>query len=108
MRIARRLVKTSRRALEMLADRVAANRVRIIQGDFFAASWSDYEIIFYFDQSSHEQERLRRKIVREMAPGARLIVSHQQASFPGLAVESVFPFVKVYCRPSAEGSCGRR
>ncbi len=102
------LVEVSLRALDALADRVDAKRVKIQQRDFFEVSWSDYELIFYFDQSSVEQERVREKLRRELAPAARLIVSHEQAPFRGLAVEARFPYVKVYCRPSAGGACSGR
>jgi SAM-dependent methyltransferase len=102
------LVEVSRRALDALVEFVDPRRVRFIQRDFFEVSWSRYELIFYFDQSSHEQDRVREKLRRELAPGGRLIVSHEQQPFPGLLVETAFPNLKVYCRPAAGAGCAGR
>ena len=62
-------------------------------------------MIFYFDQSSFAQDRVREKLRQELDPGAVLLVGHEQAPFPGLLVETAFPNrealhpeVKVYRR----------
>jgi len=94
------LVAVSRRALAALGDLVDAERVHLVQGDFFASSWADYDVVFYFDQSSFEQDRLREKVRRELAPGARLIVYHEQAPFPGLEREASLPPLEIYRRPA--------
>ena len=99
------LVEVSLRALEALEDVVDSQRVRIVQGDFFKSSWSDYDVIYYFDQGSFAQDRVREKLRRELDPGAVLLVGHEQAPFPGFELETAFPNlgatypdVKVYRR----------
>ena len=99
------LVALSRRALAALADVVDARLVELVQGDFFASSWSGYDVVFYFDQSSFAQDRVREKLARELDPGAVLLVGHEQAPFPGLELVAAFPDpraahpeVKVYRR----------
>ena len=105
-----KLVELSLRALAALEDVVDAEGVEIVRGDFFESPWSGYDIIFYFDQSSFAQERVREKLRRELDPGAVLLVGHEQAPFPGLVLETAFPDtarshpdVKVYRRPEAQG-----
>ena len=102
-----KLVQLSRRALAALAEVVDPAGVHLVQGDFFDSSWSPYDVVFYFDQSSFAQDRVRAKLRRELAPGAVLLVGHEQAPFPGLELETVFPaprsrypVVKVYRRPA--------
>ena len=103
-----KLAALSRRALAALADIVDRDGVEIVQGDFFDSSWSGYDVVFYFDQSSFAQDRVRAKLRRELDPGAVLLVGHEQAPFPGLVLEAAFPSleaphpeVKVYRRPPA-------
>lgn len=98
------LVEVSERALAALADVVDGDRVTIVQGDFFEVSWSDYDVIFYFDLSSFLQEGVRDKLRAELAPDAVLLVGHEQAPFPGLELvgrypDSRHPIVKVYRQP---------
>jgi SAM-dependent methyltransferase len=98
------LVEVSERALAALEDVVDGDRVEIVQGDFFEVSWSDYDVIFYFDLSSFLQERVREKLRAELAPDAALLVGHEQAPFPGLELtgkypDSRHPIVKVYRQP---------
>ncbi len=99
----KQLVKVSRRARKALRDLVESDRARIIQGDFFESSWSGYDVIFFFDLSSFEPERVREKLRLEMDPGARLIVGFEQAPFPGLEVleqdRATHPTIKVYRQP---------
>ncbi len=90
----KRMVKISRRAQKALKDLVDPGRVRVVRGDFFASSWSGYDVIYYFDLSSFEQERVRQKLKRELDPGARLIVGYEQAPFPGLELEARIPEVE--------------
>lgn len=109
------LVEVSRKAREALADLVDPERARIVHGDFFAEPWSGYDVIYYFDQGSFAQDRVREKLRRELDPGAVLLVGHEQAPFPGLEVETVFPDtevtfpdVKVYRRGAAPPPGGSR
>lgn len=76
-----------------------AERVHLIQGDFFASRWSGFDVIFFFGYGTFERERLGRKLVEEMDPGARLISAHEDQPFEGLVVEATFPEMKVYRRP---------
>ncbi len=94
-----RLVKVTRTAQESLGRLVDARRLHVVQGDFFELPWSGYDVVFYFDQSSFEQDRLREKIRTELDSDSRLIVAHEQAPFPGLEVEARFTDIKVYRRP---------
>ncbi len=79
----KQMVKISRRAGKALRDLLEPKRWRIKKGDFFKSSWSGYDVIFFFDLSSFEPERVRQKLRREMDPGAVLIVGYEQAPFPG-------------------------
>ena len=101
----KKMVKISRRAARALRDLVDRDRVEIVRGDFFASAWSGYDVIFYFDLSSFEPERVREKLRREMDPGAYLIIGFEQAPFPGLDVveqdRASHPSIKVYRQPSA-------
>ena len=100
----RQMVKISRRAGKALKDLLDRDRLEIKKGDFFESSWSGYDVIFFFDQSSFEPERVRAKLKREMDPGARLIVGFEQAPFPGLEVleqdRARHPTIKVYRQPA--------
>lgn len=102
------LVRVSLDAQEALADLVDAERIEILQGDFFDIPWSDYDVIFYFDESSMEHERLRAKMKRELAPGARLIVGHEIHPFPGYDLEAELENMKVYRQPVSPGPGERR
>jgi hypothetical protein len=93
------LVKTSQHALRALSDVVNNQRVHIIKRDFFKESWSGYDVVYYFDIGSFHHGRLREKIAKELDPGARLLVAHQQAPFPGLALETTFESIHVYRQP---------
>ena len=53
-------------------------------------------MVFYFDQGSFEQHRLRKKIFSELDPGTRLIVGHQRVPFPGLELETTFKVLHIY------------
>ena len=86
----------SQRAREALGQRLARGEVELIQDDFFNHSWSGYDVIFYFDQGSFDQHRLRKKIFSELDPGARLIVGHQRVPFPGLELETTFKVLHIY------------
>lgn len=106
------MVRVSRKAKKALRDLIDPGRVKIRRGDFFESSWSGYGVIYYFDLSSFEQERVRQKLAREMDPGAVLLVGHEQAPFPGLELETAYPSlesrhpeVKVY-RQAAEAAHG--
>ena len=95
------MVAVSRKAMEALGETVDTERIHFIEGDFFKQPWSGYDVIFYFDLSSFEHHELRQKIARELDPGARLLVGHQQATFPGLALENRFKSVHVYRQPQS-------
>ena len=100
------MVEVSLRARDALEGLVDPDRVRVIQGDFFESSWSGYDVVYYFDLSSFEGDRLRQKIARELDPGAVLLVGHEQKPFPGLELEASFPDwrrlpdVKAYRQPA--------
>ena len=100
----KKMVKVSRRAGKALKDLLDRDRLEIIKGDFFDSTWSGYDVIFFFDLSSFEPERVREKLRREMDPGARLIVGFEQAPFPGLEVleqdKEHHPTIKVYRQPT--------
>lgn len=111
-----RMVAISRNALEALADAVDRERAHILQGDFFETSWAAYDLIYYFDLSSFEQERVRAKLAREVDPEARLIIGHEQKPFPGFELEAAFgghprrPAMRIYRRipqPSDDGPAMR-
>ncbi len=80
----KQLVKISRQAGKALRDLIEPKRWKIKKGDFFKSPWSGYDVIFFFDLSSFEPERVRQKLRREMDPGAILIVGFEQSPFPGL------------------------
>jgi len=79
-----------------------AERVHLIQGDFFASRWSGYDVIFFFGYGTFERERLGRKLLDEMDDGAVLISAHEDQPFEGLVVEATYPEVKVYRRNRTE------
>lgn len=90
----------SERARDALGDVLKEDvSINLIQDDFFNHSWSGYDVIFYFDLGSFEQNRLRKKIFSELDPGARLIVGHQRVRFPGLDLETTFDSLHVYRQP---------
>lgn len=91
--------KTSERALVALGDAIDAEKVDLIAGDFFEHRWSGYDVIFYFDLGTFEQNALRKKIALELDPGALLFVGHQRAPFPGLDLVTTFESIHVYQRP---------
>ncbi len=95
----KQMFQTSRRALQALEDLLERDRVHLKRGDFFKSSWSGYDVIFYFDLTSFEQNRLRKKIAAELDPGARLLVGHQRSAFPGLQLETTFESIHVYRQP---------
>lgn len=94
------LVAVSRAAQEALGDLVEPARIEFLQGDFFAYSWAEYDVIFYFDDGSFEHDRLRRKLDQELAPEARLIVGHEVVPFEGFEIEAEYKTVKVFRRPA--------
>jgi len=100
----RKLVKVSRRAGRALAHLIDRKRLRIVRDDFFNHSWSGYGVIFFFDLSSFEPERVREKLRQEMDAGAILIVGFEQSPFPGLEVveqdRPTHPTIKVYRQPA--------
>ncbi|MEM7351011.1 MAG: class I SAM-dependent methyltransferase [Acidobacteriota bacterium] len=100
----KQMVKISRRAGKALRDLIEPRRARIVRGDFFASPWSGYDVIFFFDLSSFEPERVRQKVQAEMDPGAVLIVGFEQSPFPGLEVveqdRPSHPTIKVYRQPA--------
>jgi hypothetical protein len=99
----KQLVRISRRAGKSLKGLVDPKRLKIVKGDFFASPWSGYDVIFFFDSSSFEPERVRRKLEREMDPGAVLVVGFEQAPFPGLELvernRPHHPKITVYRQP---------
>ncbi len=103
----KKMVKISRRARKALKDLADRDRLEIVRDDFFAHRWSGYDVVFYFDQSSFAQDRVRQKLRRELDPGAILLIGHEQAPFPGFELVTSFPEgrrthpdVKVYRRSS--------
>lgn len=95
------IAETSRRARDALAEILDLGRVSIVEGDFFIQSWSGYDVIFYFDTSSLEHQRLRQKLRDELDPRARLIVGHEIVPFDGFELEREFKNMKVYRLPAA-------
>jgi SAM-dependent methyltransferase len=103
----KKMVKISRRARNALKDLIDRDRLEIVRGDFFESSWSGYDVVFYFDQSSFAQDRVRRKLRRELGPETVLLIGFEQAPFPGFELVTAFPDlrrshpdVKVYRRAS--------
>jgi SAM-dependent methyltransferase len=94
------LVDVSLAAEAALADLVDPERIELLQGDFFEHSWAGYDVIFYFDTSSHEHARLRRKLREELGPQARLIVGHEIVPFEGFELEAEYESMKVFRQPS--------
>lgn len=95
------LVEVSLAAEEALGDLVDPERIELIQGDFFEHSWADCDVIFYFDTSSHEHARLRRKMHEELGPQARLIVGHEIVPFEGFELEAEYKTMKVFRQPGS-------
>lgn len=87
------------RALTQLEDVIDVDRVELIEGDFFDHLWTGYDVIFYYDLSSFEQNRLRKKIAFELDPGAFLFVGNQREPFPGLELVTTFDSIHVYRQP---------
>ncbi len=100
----KQLVKISRRAGKALRDIVDSKHWRIKKGDFFKSPWSGYDVIFFFDLSSFEPDRVRQKLQREMDPRALLIVGFEQAPFPGLELverdRPKHPTITIYRQPT--------
>jgi hypothetical protein len=94
-----RLFETSQRAQAALSQQLAADRLRLVEGDFFAASWADYDVIFYYDLGTDDPLRLRQKIFAELGPQAVLLVAHPEIPFPGLVAETSFEAVTAYRQP---------
>lgn len=97
------IAETSRRARDALADILDLERISIVEGDFFVHSWSGYDVIFYFDTSSLEHQRLRQKLRDELDPRARLIVGHEIVPFDGFELERELKNMKVYRVPAVAG-----
>ncbi len=101
----KQMVKISRRAGKALSELLDPKSWRIKKGDFFRSSWSGYGVIFFFDLSSFEPERVRQKLQHEMDPGAILIVGFEQSPFPGLELverdRPSHPSITVYRQPIA-------
>lgn len=101
----KQMVKISRKAAKALGDLIDPKRTRIVRSDFFKSTWSGYDVIFFFDLSSFEPERVRQKLQHEMDPGAILIVGFEQAPFPGLEVverdRPSHPTITVYRQSAA-------
>ena len=108
----KQLVKISRRAGKALRDVVDPKRTQILRGDFFESSWSGYDVIFFFDLSSFEPERVRQKLQQEMDPGAILIVGFEQSPFPGLELverdRPSHPAITVYRQPTESATLPKR
>ncbi len=102
------MVEISRRAGKALRDLIEPKRWKIKKGDFFKSAWSGYDVIFFFDLSSFEPERVREKLRREMDPGAILIVGFEQAPFPGLELverdRPNHPTITVYRQPAVSSA----
>ncbi len=107
----KQMVKISRRAARALKGLIDPGRAKVIRGDFFESTWSGYDVIFFFDLSSFEPERVRRKLRRELDTGAHLIVGYEQAPFPGLELverdRPSHPTITVYRQPAAPQPTGR-
>ena len=98
-----KMIEVSRRAADALGDVLDEDRLHLIEGDFFAHDWSQYDTLFYFDLSSFEQLRVRKKLSFELDHDAHLLVGHERAPFGGLEVETTFDFVTIYRQPRGEG-----
>jgi len=94
------LVEISQKAGKSLEDLIDSKRIHLIQGDFFLQSWSDYDVIFYFDRGSSDRERLEGKIAAELRPEGRFLVSFEEAPFERLELDSQVPNVSIYRRVS--------
>jgi hypothetical protein len=97
-----RIFAASVKAAAALDQVAPPERVHLMEGDFFASHWSGFDVIFFFGYGSFERERLGKKLVEEMDPGAHLISAHEDQPFEGLVVEATFPEIKVYRRPAIE------
>ena len=86
------LLEVSLDAQRELADLAGGERIEFGQGDFFEMSWAPYDVIFYYESSSVEHERLRRKIKKDLAPGARLIVGHEIYPFEGAKFKNMLVY----------------
>lgn len=95
------LVAVSHRAMEQIGDPLVPERIHFIQGDFFATSWTDFDVIFYFGSGSSDLEGIQAKLRSEMSLDARLINAHEQHRFHGFEIEARFPSVKVRRRAVA-------
>jgi|GEM_PF-3780262 SAM-dependent methyltransferase len=93
------LIAVHHRASKALEDVVDTTRIEVIQGDFFKQSWAPYDVIYYFDQSSFDGKRVRKKLRRELKPGAILLVYYEQAPFPKLEVVERLKTLTVYRQP---------
>ena len=87
------------RALAALDGVIDVGQVELIEGDFFDQLWTGYDVIFYYDLSSFEQNRLRKKIAFELDPGAFFFVGNQREPFPGLELVTTFDSFHVYRQP---------
>ena len=100
----RRLLETSHRAQVALGQKLAADRLRLVEKDFYTVSWSEYDVIFYYDLGTDDPLKLRQKIFAELAPGAVFLVAHPQLPFPGLVPEYGFKVVTSYRQPEMLGA----
>lgn len=93
------LVAVHHRASKALEDVIDTTRIEVIEGDFFKQSWAPYDVIYYFDQSSFDGKRVRKKLRRELKPGAILLVYYEQTPFPKLEVVERLKTLTVYRQP---------
>jgi SAM-dependent methyltransferase len=90
------MIQTTVRAQEALGDLLDGERIELIEGDFFKSTWSGYDVIFYFDISSSEHQRVRTKLLQEMGPDTRLVVAYEIYPFEGFDLEAEFGPMKVF------------
>lgn len=94
-----RLFETSQRARAALQGHLAEERLTLVQEDYFNVSWSDYDIVFYYDLGSDNPLLFRQKLFAELRPGAIFLVAYPEIPFPGLAPETTFDIVTAYRMP---------
>jgi SAM-dependent methyltransferase len=94
-----RLVEVGRQARGDLANLLGKDRVAFIQGDFFNLPWDAYDVIFYVERSSPERQRLEAKLLAELAPGGRFLISFEERPIAGLHLEGRAGPVTIYRRP---------
>ena len=90
-----RIAKRARSRLSLLVD---TRRAELLRGDFFAVDFSGYDLLFYFGSGTFAEDRLYRKIGRELRGDALFLLAYPVGPIEGLVEAGRYGFVHLYRR----------